>query len=301
MLELDYKSKIDYQVMKVKKAVIPAAGVGTRFLPITKSIPKEMLPIFDRPMLQYSIEQAAQAGIEHVVLVISSGKESISTYFGSQPALKNLLKDKNQLDSLEQIKRIEDLVEISYVYQKQQLGLGHAVMAAKTIIGNDPFAVFLPDEVSWSAKPSIGQLIEIFNQYNSSVIGIREVPPTSVSSLGIIKPRQIANNLFEVMGLIEKPSFEEAPSNLGITGPYVLTPEVFESIGHIQPGVLGEIQLTDAIALLMQRQKVYACIVNGVRIDAGHPLGLLKASIHEALQRENVSYELRDWLKNKLS
>jgi len=287
--------------MKVKKAVIPAAGVGTRFLPITKSIPKEMLPIFDRPMLQYSIEQAASAGIEHVVIVISTGKEAISTYFDSHPTLENLLKDRNQLIQVDELKRIENMVEVSYIYQKHQLGLGHAVMMAKTIIGNEPFAVFLPDEISWSPKPSLGQLIEIFNEYNNSVIGISEVPRSSISSLGIIKPRQIGNNLFEVMGMVEKPNLDDAPSNLAITGPYVLTPDVFESIGQIQPGALGEIQLTDGIALLMQRQKVYALLISGTRIDAGHPLGLLKASIHEALQRKDISDDLRDWLKKKLS
>ncbi len=283
--------------MKVKKAVIPAAGLGIRFLPTSRSVPKEMLPVFDRPMIYYAVEQAAQAGIEHVVIVISTGKEAIANYFDIQPELERVLKEKGKLELLEEIRSISSMMEISYIYQKKQLGLGHAVLTAKNVVGNEPFAVFLPDEVSWDPNPTVAQLIDIFQKRQGSVLGVTEVPKSAIPALGIIRPRQLEERLYEVMGMVEKPTIEDAPSNLAITGPYVLSPEIFDCLKQIRPGALGEIQLTDGIALLMQRQKVYAYPVTGTRIDAGNPLGLLKASIYEALQRDDVASELREWLK----
>ena len=287
--------------MKVKKAVIPAAGLGIRLLPASRSVPKEMLPVYDKPMLHYAVEQAAQAGIEHVIMVISSGKEAIASYFDIQPELERALEEKQKLDLLDDMKRISHMMEISYIYQKQQLGLGHAILTAKRVVGKEPFAIFLPDEVSWGKKPAIAQLIEVFNEHNASVLGVAEVPRSAIPALGIVKPRQIRERIYEVMGMVEKPSIEEAPSNLAITGPYVLTPEAFDCLAFTKPGAQGEIQLTDGIALLMQRQKVYAVRVAGTRIDSGNPLGLLKASIYEALQRDDdAAQELQQWLKGQL-
>ncbi len=283
--------------MQVRKAVIPAAGFGTRFLPASRSVPKEMLPIFDRPMLHYAVEEAAQAGIRHIVMVISQGKETIANYFGKLTDLERALEEKGKLDLLEEMRRISDMMELSYVFQKEQLGLGHAILTAKNVVGREPFAVFLPDDIIWDREPTIGQMIRIFERYQGSVIAVEKVPEKAIPSLGVIDPKQVDERLYQVLGMVEKPTIEDAPSNLAIIGRYVLTPEVFDNLERVQPGAIGEIQLTDAIAMLIQTQGVYAYRFPGTHFDAGKPLGLLKASIHAALQREDTAPELREWIK----
>ncbi len=266
-------------------------------MPASRSVPKEMLPVFDRPMIHKTVEEAANAGIEHLVIVISKGKEAIASYFDIQPDLEQSLQEKGKLALLEEMRRISKMMEISYIYQKEQLGLGHAVLTTKNIVGQEPFAVILPDELFWDEKPTIARLVEAFQRCVGSVVGVKEVPQEAVTSFGIIKPKKIEDSLYQVLGLVEKPKVKDAPSNLAITGPYILTPEVFDCLGSVRPGAIGEIQLTDGIALLLQSQKVYAYEIPGVRFDAGNPLGLLKASIYEALHREDAAKELKRWLK----
>ena len=282
--------------MKVRKAVIPAAGFGTRFLPATRSIPKVMIPVLDKPAIHYAVEEAAQAGIEHIVLVITHGQEAVGRYFERLPELEQALERRGHDAILKQMIDISDLAEISYVYQKQQLGLGHAVLTAKAAVANEPFAVFLPDDLIWSETPTIGRMLELFAEYESSVIAVKEVPDEAVSSLGIIDPRPVDDSVSRIAGLVEKPSLDEAPSKLAIIGRYVLTPEVFDAIEMARPGALGEIQLTDAIAMLLSTQKAYAYRFPGVHFDVGTPLGLLKASVYATLQREDLSDDFKEWL-----
>ena len=282
--------------MKVRKAVIPAAGFGTRFLPATRSIPKVMIPVLDKPAIHYAVEEAAQAGIEHIVLVVTHGQEAVGRYFERLPELEQALERRGHDAILKQMIDISDLAEISYVYQKQQLGLGHAVLTAKAAVANEPFAVFLPDDLIWSETPTIGRMLELFAEYESSVIAVKEVPDEAVSSLGIIDPRPVDDSVSRIAGLVEKPSLDEAPSKLAIIGRYVLTPEVFDAIEMARPGALGEIQLTDAIAMLLSTQKAYAYRFPGVHFDVGTPLGLLKASVYATLQREDLSDDFKEWL-----
>ena len=282
--------------MRVRKAVIPAAGFGTRFLPVTRSIPKVMIPVLNLPAIHHTVEEAAQAGIEHIVFVIAHGQEAVGLYFDRIPELEQKLEQRGDFDILRQMLEISAMAEISYVYQKQPLGLGHAVLTARAAVGDEPFAVFLPDDLIWGDTPTIGRMMEIFHQYGGSVIAVKEVPDEAVPGLGIVDPRPIDDRLSEVVGMVEKPSPEEAPSNLAIIGRYVLTPEVFEALERVRPGALGEIQLTDAIAALLSAQKAYAYRFPGAHFDVGTPLGLLKASVYAALQRGEYSSEFREWL-----
>ena len=282
--------------MKIRKAVIPAAGFGTRFLPATRSIPKVMIPILDRPAIHYSVEEAAQAGIEHVIFVIARGQEAVGRYFERIPDLEQALKRRGDEAVLSQMLRISELAEISYVYQEQQLGLGHAVLTARSEVGAEPFAVFLPDDLIWSDDPTIGRMMEVFSKYGSAVLAVNEVPNEAIPSLGIIDPRPVDENLTEIVGMVEKPRLEDAPSNLAIIGRYVLPPEVFDALEEVRPGALGEIQLTDAIRMLLSTQKAYGYRFPGVHFDVGTPLGLLKASVYAALQRKDISGELKDWI-----
>jgi UTP--glucose-1-phosphate uridylyltransferase len=282
--------------MKVRKAVIPAAGFGTRFLPVTRSIPKEMIPIVDRPAVHYIVEEAAQAGIEHIVFVISTGKEAVYRYFDRLPDLEDALERQRKDSMLRLMREISNMAEISYVIQKQQLGLGHAVLTARAAVGEEPFAVFLPDDIIWADAPTIGGMIEIFAEYEGSVIAVKEVPDEAVSSLGIVNPGRVDGSTLEIAGLVEKPKLEDAPSNLAIIGRYVLTPEIFDALERVRPGAVGEIQLTDAIAALLSTQKAYAYRFPGVHFDVGTPLGMLKASVYAALQREGIAHSFREWL-----
>ena len=284
--------------MRVRKAVIPAAGFGTRFLPVTRTIPKVMLPIVDLPAIHYSVEEAAKAGIEHVVLVISRVQEATSEYFGRIPALEKALEDRGNTALLERMLAISDMMDITFVYQDKPLGLGHAVLMAREAVGDEPFAVFLPDDIIWSDTPTIGKMIDIYGARGGAVISVKEVPDEAVPSLGIVDPERITDDLSRIRRMVEKPKLEDAPSNLAIIGRYVLPPEIFQEIEQTTPGAIGEIQLTDALDAIRESQGAYAYRFPGEHFDVGTPLGMLKASVYAALHRDDIGQDLRDWLRD---
>jgi UTP--glucose-1-phosphate uridylyltransferase len=286
--------------MKVRKAVIPVAGFGTRMLPASRSVPKVNFPVLDTPAIHYAVAEAAEAGIEHVVFVVSQGQDAVRAYFDRIPELEKALEQRGEEAMLRRMLAVSNMADLSYVLQRQQLGLGHAVLTARAMVGDEPFAVFLPDDVIWSDTPTIGQMMEIFDEFESTVIGVKEVPDEMVPSLGIVDARPIDDRISEVLGLVEKPSLAEAPSNLAVIGRYVLTPQVFDELERMPPGAKGEIQLTDALANMLSTQKVYAYRFPGVHFDVGTPLGLLKASVYAALHREGLADELREWLAGVL-
>ena len=287
--------------MSIKKAVIPAAGVGTRFLPTTKAIPKELLPLLDKPLIQYAVEEAVASGIREVILVTSQGKEALERYFEPDPALESFLKDKGSLELQTEVRRVTSLAKMSYVEQKEPLGLGHAVLTAKDLVGDEPFAVMLPDDVIQSAKPALGQMIEVYHSQGGGVIAIEEVPRDQVSSYGVITPEPLSDEVYRIRGLVEKPPPEKAPSNLAIVGRYILPPEIFDCLERTRPGAKGEIQLTDGLALLMETQELYGYRFSGTRHDGGTPLGLLKASLAMALAREDTRAAILETIKQHLA
>jgi UTP--glucose-1-phosphate uridylyltransferase len=284
--------------MKVRKAVVPAAGFGTRFLPVTRSVPKVLLPVFDTPSIHYIVQEAAQAGIEEIIMVISEGQEAISRYFRRMPKLENALRRGGQTEVLQRMQAIPDMATIRYVHQMQPLGLGHAVLMARDMVGDEPFAVFLPDDLIWSDKPTIGSMIEVFGRVGASVIAVREVPKEQVSSLGIVDPEPAGERLYRIRRMVEKPKPEDAPSNLGIVGRYVLTPRVFDELASGKPGAIGEIQLTDALDAVARSQGAYAYKFPGMHLDVGVPAGLLKASAYMAMQRKDIAPGVRGWLRD---
>ena len=283
--------------MKVRKAVIPAAGLGTRFLPITKAVPKEMLPLVDRAAIQYVVEEAAAAGIEQVIIVSARGKEAIADYFDRHLELEGMLATKGDTQRLSQVKHLSEIVELVYVRQPEQLGLGHAVLCASSAVGEEPFAVMLPDDIIVGEKGAIAQLMDVFYQYDASVIAVQEVPGPQIQSYGVIVPEPVAEGVFRVRGTVEKPALADAPSNLGIVGRYVLTPELFQALANVKPGAIGEIQLTDGLDLFLRSHPMYALRFQGLRYDVGNPLGLLKASVELALQREDIGPDFMEFLE----
>ncbi|MGQ9619171.1 MAG: UTP--glucose-1-phosphate uridylyltransferase GalU [Candidatus Aminicenantia bacterium] len=285
----------------IKKAVFPAGGLGTRFLPATKAQPKEMLPIIDKPLIQYGIEEVVSSGIENIIIVTSRGKNAIEDYFDYNKELELFLKERNNMDAFKEIQRISELINIFYVRQKNPLGLGHAVLMTKEMVGDEPFAVILADDVIDSGTPCIKQLINIFNEFKSSIIAIEEVPLTSVKNYGIIKGKKISERLFEIEDMVEKPSPSSAPSNLAIIGRYILTPKIFQKLSKTRPGAKGEIQLTDAIKALLSKEKVYGYQFEGKRYDAGDKLGFIKATIELSLKRKDIGEEVRAYLKNLMN
>jgi UTP--glucose-1-phosphate uridylyltransferase len=286
--------------MKIRKAIIPAAGLGTRFLPATKAQPKEMLPIVDKPTIQYIVEEAVASGIEEIIIIIGRGKRSIEDHFDKSYELEDALLKKNKLDILEEVKNISSLANIYYVRQKEALGLGHAILCAKSFIGNEPFAVLLGDDIVMSEIPCLKQIINVFEYCNCSVVGIQRVPDLDVCKYGIIKPKgaNLEPNLFRIDKLVEKPDKEKAPSNYAIMGRYVLRPEIFEVLAQLPPGHGGELQLTDAINELNTRQAVLAYNFEGKRYDIGDKIGFIKATLDFALQREDTREDVIDYLKN---
>jgi UTP--glucose-1-phosphate uridylyltransferase len=285
--------------MRVRKAVFPAAGWGTRFLPATKAQPKEMLPLVDKPVIQYAVEEAVAAGIEQVIIVTSSQKRAIEDHFDISVELEQLLEARGDIEMLRQIRAISDLAQISYVRQKEQLGLGHAVLMAKELVGHEPFAVILSDDVVVGERPCIGQLIHAYEKTHSSVVAVMEVPHEDTSRYGVIAGEAAPDDdrLYKVSGLVEKPDPADAPSDLAIIGRYILTPKIFEKLEQTSRGAGGEIQLTDAIEALMQEQDVYGYAFDGVRYDAGTTMGWLKASVELALQRQDIGGEFREYLQ----
>jgi UTP--glucose-1-phosphate uridylyltransferase len=286
--------------MRVRKAVFPAAGWGTRFLPATKAQPKEMLPLVDKPVIQYGVEEAVASGIEQVIIVTSSQKRPIEDHFDHSYELEALLEAKGDIEMLRRVRQIGDMAQISYVRQKEQLGLGHAVLMAKELIGHESFAVILSDDVVVGDRPCVGQLIEAHRMTHASVVAVMEVESAEVGRYGVIDPDPVKpgadERLFRVRGLVEKPSPDNAPSNLAIIGRYVLTPKIFEKLEQTPTGAGGEIQLTDAISALMTDQDVYAYQFEGRRYDAGTTMGWLKASVELALERRDIGSEFRRYL-----
>jgi UTP--glucose-1-phosphate uridylyltransferase len=289
--------------MRVRKAVFPAAGWGTRFLPATKAQPKEMLPLVDKPIIQYAVEEAVAAGIEQVIIVTSSQKRAIEDHFDLSYELEHLLEEKGDIEMLRQVRGISDLAQVAYVRQKEQLGLGHAVLMAKDLIGHEPFAVILPDDVVVADRPCIGQLIHAYHQTHASIVAVMEVPSEETGRYGIIASEPSNDpldhgRLHRVTALVEKPPPGEAPSDLAVIGRYVLTPKIFDKLEQTQGGADGEIQLTDGIAALMQEQHVYGYEFDGTRYDAGTTMGWLKASVEIALARADLGTEFRAYLQD---
>ena len=286
--------------MSIRKVVIPAGGVGTRFLPTSKAVPKELLPLLDKPLIQYAVEEAVASGIQQVILVTSPGKEALERYFQPDQALEDFLREKGYAEVLEKVRRVTSLARMSYMEQREPLGLGHAVLMAKDVVGNEPFAVMLPDDVIQGPEPALGQMIEVYRNHGGGVIAVEEVPLEEVSSYGVITPEPLADRVYRVQGLVEKPPPDQAPSNLAIVGRYVLPPEIFDCLERTRPGAKGEIQLTDGLALLMESQAVYAYRFPGARHDGGTPLGLLRASLALALEREDARAAILETLRRFL-
>ena len=284
--------------MKVRKAVIPAAGLGTRFLPITKSVPKELLPILDRPMLQYVVEEAAEAGIEEVIIVTARGKESIAAYFQPAPVLEARLAESGAVDLQEKVRRAASLASVSFVIQEQPLGLGHAVLTARDAVGDEPFAVMLPDDIIAHTPGALTQMLEVADRYNAGVVAVEPAPWELVHNYGVVEAAQRGDRVYQVHRLVEKPPREEAPSNLTVVGRYVLPPDIFECLERTPPGAKNEIQLTDGMSLLLEDQSLYAYEVLGTRYDGGTPLGLLRASLEFALAQEETREAVKALVRN---
>jgi UTP--glucose-1-phosphate uridylyltransferase len=286
--------------MRVRKAVFPAAGWGTRFLPATKAQPKEMLPLVDKPVIQYAVEEAVAAGIEQVIIVTSSQKRAIEDHFDHSFELEHLLEARGDIEMLRRVRQIGDMAQVSYVRQKEQLGLGHAVLMAKDLVGHEPFAVILSDDVVTGERSCIDQLVDAYKRTGGSVVAVMQVPHEQTSRYGVVDPDPEWQSpdpaLLRIRGVVEKPDPSAAPSDLAIIGRYVLTPKIFEKLEQTQAGAGGEIQLTDAIHALMKEQSVFAYAFEGTRHDAGTTMGWLKASVELALQRDDFGGEFREYL-----
>ena len=283
--------------MKVRKAVIPAAGLGTRFLPATKAQPKEMLPIVDKPTIQYIIEEAVDSGIEEILIITGRNKESIENYFDKSIELEMQLERSGKLKELDIVRKISSMADIHYIRQKEPKGLGDAVSCAKSFVGNEPFAVMLGDDVIDSEVPCLKQLMNCFNEYKTSILGVQKVNENDVMKYGIIKGLYIKENVYKVKVLIEKPTIDEALSNIAILGRYIITPQIFEVLNNVKPGKNGEIQLTDALQQLISIEAMYACEFVGNRYDVGDNLGLLQANIEFALKRGDLREKLVKYIK----
>jgi len=284
--------------MRVKKAIIPAAGLGTRFLPATKAQPKEMLPIVDKPTIQYIVEEAVASGIEDILIITGRGKRAIEDHFDKSYELEEELSKKEKHDLLKIIQGVSKMVDIHYVRQKEALGLGHAIYCARKFIGDEPFAVMLGDDIVVSEKPCLQQMIEMYDRYNTTVIGVQIVPDEDVNKYGIIKAKNIEDRVYLVEDLVEKPCIDKAPSNIAIMGRYVIDPEIFHILEGLETGVGGEIQLTDALKILNQQKQIYGYIFNGKRYDVGDRLGYLEATVEFALNRDDLKEDFKKYLKN---
>jgi UTP--glucose-1-phosphate uridylyltransferase len=288
------------QVRTVRKAVFPAAGLGTRFLPATKAQPKEMLPLVDKPIIQYGVEEAVAAGCDQIIIITGRGKSAIEDHFDVSYELETMLEQKGKHDLLKIVRQISDMIYVSYVRQKEALGLGHAILTARELVGHEPFAALLADDVIDAKVPVLKQLMDVFNEKQSSVIAIQAIEGAAISSYGVIKAKVVdgtGGKLFEIEDLVEKPKLEDAPSNLAVIGRYILTPTVFETLSDIKPGAGGELQLTDGLRALLRREKMYGYVYEGRRHDTGDKLGFLKATVEFALKREDLGGAFREYLK----
>ena len=287
--------------MKLRKAVIPVAGLGTRFLPATKTVPKELLPIVDIPSIQYVVQEAVDAGIQEIIFVTGRGKDGIEDHFDEAPELEQILAERGQTDTLQQLRRIAGMTEVVSVRQKKPLGLGHAVLCARDLVGDEPFAVMLADDLIDSAKPCIRQLLEIFEQYDESVIALMEVPQDEVHRYGVIKGRLLNPGLYQIEATVEKPPVKDAPSRIAIIGRYILRPELFQILENLPPGKGGEIQLTDGLSQLVRERQVYGCVFQGDRYDIGDKFGFVRATVAYALKRADLKDKLIEYLKITVS
>ena len=285
--------------MTIRTAVMPVAGFGTRFLPVTRAVPKNLLPVFDRPSVHLCVAEAASAGIEDIICIVSEGQgELIERYFGPQPALEEALASRSDLALLERMREIAGMANVVCLVQTEQKGLGHAVLMAREAVGDEAFAVFLPDDVIWADSPTIGEMIEIHRATGGNVVALEGVSDEDVPSKGIVEIERVSDTTSRILDMVEKPALEDAPSNLAIVGRYVLTAEIFDTLENTPSGALGEIQLTDAIARHIESPGVYGYHFGGEHQDVGNPLGALKASVTEALKREELADDLQGWLSS---
>ena len=282
--------------MKVRKAIIPAAGLGTRFLPVTKAQPKEMLPIVDKPTIQYIIEEAVASGIEEILIITGRNKKCIEDHFDKSVELEMELEKNNKTELLEMVRGISDMVDIHYIRQKEPKGLGHAIYCARAFVGNEPFAVMLGDDVVDAEVPCLKQLMDCYKEYNTSILGVQTVAKEDVNKYGIVDGIHIEDRVYKVKKLVEKPDVEEAPSNVAILGRYIITPQIFDIIENTPPGKGGEIQLTDALQTLIENEAMYAYNFEGRRYDVGDKLGFLQATIELALKREELRGPFMEYL-----
>lgn len=289
-------------IPKVRKAVFPAAGLGTRFLPATKAQPKEMLPVVDKPLIQYGVEEAMHSGVQNIIIVTGRGKSSIEDHFDVSFELEQLLESKHKSDMVSMVRAVSDMIDVAYVRQKEALGLGHAVLRAKEIVGQEPFAVILSDDIIAAETPCVRQLLDVYEYYGASVLALMEVPPDQISAYGVVDAEPVGDKgmesrLFRIRNMVEKPKPSDAPSNLAIIGRYILTSEIFHCIESIEPGSGGEIQLTDGLKYMLRNRPIYGLKFEGKRYDAGDKLGFLKATVEFALSRHDLGQQFREYLK----
>jgi UTP--glucose-1-phosphate uridylyltransferase len=281
----------------IRKAIFPAAGLGTRFLPATKAQPKEMLPLVDKPIIQYGVEEAVASGVENIIIVTGRGKHAIEDHFDVAVELEAFLETRGKTDLLAEIRKVSDLINVAYVRQGEPLGLGHAVLTTRTLVGDEPFAVILADDVIDAEPPALKQMIDVFHEVEGPVILVERVPADQVSSYGVIAYETIRPGVYRVTDLVEKPPTEQAPSDLAIIGRYILTPDIFDALGQTREDRTGEIQLTNGLKRLLQTRPVYACEVTGERHDTGNKLGFLKAVVYFAMRRPDLAEPFKEYLK----
>lgn len=282
----------------IRKAVFPAAGLGTRFLPATKASPKEMLPLVDKPLIQYSVEEAVASGCESLLIITGRDKSAIENHFDISFELEQLLKEKGKVEMFEQVRAISDIAKISYTRQKQALGLGHAIYQAKDFVGTEPFAALLADDVVDAERPALRQMIDVYEKYDAPVIATMQVEGEAISRFGVIDADEVEPGVFKIKDMVEKPAYADAPSDLAIIGRYIFTPDIFGAIERTTPGSGGEIQITDAMRILLKERPFYAVKLEGTRHDAGDKLGFLIATVEYALKREDLGGPFREYLKN---
>ena len=285
-------------LVMIRKAVFPAAGLGTRFLPATKAQPKEMLPLVDKPIIQYGVEEAVASGVDNIILVTGRGKNAIEDHFDVSVELETFLETRGKKELLAEIRKISNLINFSYVRQGEPLGLGHAVLVTRNLVGDEPFAVILGDDVIDAAPPALAQMIELFNEVQSPVLAIERVPHDDVSSYGIIDAEEIRPGVYRIRDLVEKPAREHAPSDLAIIGRYILTPDIFPALEQTASDRTGEIQLTDGLRRLLKQRPLYGCVIDGVRHDTGNKLGFLRAVVYFALRRPDLAEPFREYLRS---
>ncbi|HBB88011.1 MAG TPA: UTP--glucose-1-phosphate uridylyltransferase [Blastocatellia bacterium] len=283
---------------KVRKAVFPAAGLGTRFLPATKASPKEMLPLVDKPLIQYVVEEAVASGIESVIIVTGRGKASIEDHFDISFELEKLLEERGKQEERKAMRAISEMARVSYVRQQEALGLGHAVLQARDLVGDQPFAVMLSDDIIDSETPALRQLLDVYEKYDAPVVAVFEVEGEAISRFGVIDGEEVEPGVYKIKDMVEKPSFADAPSDLAIIGRYILTPDIFDELDKTTPGAVGEIQITDAMRSLLKKRPFYAVRFQGTRYDAGDKLGFLIATVEFALKHEDLAPEFRDYLQS---